>query len=155
MPQRRRTLLENQVVMNWLRNLARSPTKEPHLKHRYYRRTAEIQADRQITEMFAKLDTDGSNSISMDEMQELFLENGLKMTREEVAEMFCIVKKINDAEWLNKSAARQAFVPKKPYVQTIADKLKLQLSRKDFKMVTERPEALRCKWNSRRIKFDS
>ena len=144
-PQRRRTLLENQVVMNWLRNLARSPKKEPHLKHRYYRRTAEIQADRQITEMFAKLDTDGSNSISMDEMQELFLENGLKMTREEVAEMFCIVKKINDAEWMNKSAAKQAFVPKKPHVQTIADKLKLQLSRKDFKMVTERPEALRCK----------
>ena len=82
----------------------------------------------------------------MDEMQELFLENGLKMTREEVAEMFCIVKKINDAEWLNKSAAKQAFVPKKPHVQSIADKLKLQLSRKDFKMVTERPEALRCKY---------
>ena len=35
--------------------------------------------------MFYKLDTDGSNAISMDEMQELFLENGLKMTREEVA----------------------------------------------------------------------
>ena len=68
------------------------------------------------------------------------------MTREEVAEMFCIVKKINDAEWLNKSAAKQAFVPKKPHVQSIADKLKLQLSRKDFKMVTERPEALRCKY---------
>ena len=47
------------------------------------------------------------------------------MTREEVAEMFCIVKKINDDEWLKKSAARQAFVPKKPYVQTIAEKLKL------------------------------
>lgn len=96
--------------------------------------------------MFGKLDTDGSNSISMDEMQELFLENGLKMTREEVAEMFCIVKKINDAEWLNKSAAKQAFVPKKPHVTSLADKLKLQLSRKDFKMVTERPEALRCKY---------
>ena len=132
--------------MNWLRNLARSPKKEQYLKHHYYRTTAEIQADRQITEMFGKLDTDGSNAISMDEMQELFLENGLKMTREEVAEMFCIVKKINDAEWLNKSAAKQAFVPKKPHVQSIADKLKLQLSRKDFKMVTERPEALRCKY---------
>ena len=96
--------------------------------------------------MFAKLDTDGSNSISMDEMQELFLENGINMTRVEVAEMFSIVKKINDEEWLNKSAARQAFVPTKPYVQTIADKLKLQLSQQDFKMVTNRPEALRCKW---------
>ena len=66
--------------------------------------------------MFAKLDTDGSNSISMDEMQELFLENGINMTRVEVAEMFSIVKKINDEEWLNKSVARQAFVPVKPYV---------------------------------------
>ena len=125
MPQKRRTLLENQVVMNWLRNLARSPKKEAHLKDRYYRRAGEIQASKQITDMFYKLDTDGSNAISMDEMQELFLENGLQMTREEVAEMFCIVKKINDDEWLKKSAARQAFVPKKPYVQTIADKLKL------------------------------
>lgn len=111
--------------MNWLKNLARSPSKEAHLKDRYYRRAGEIQASKQITEMFYKLDTDGSNAISMDEMQELFLENGLQMTREEVAEMFCIVKKINDDSWLKKSAARQAFVPKKPYVQTIAEKLKL------------------------------
>ena len=131
--------------MNWLKNLARSPTKEAHLKDRYYRRAGEIQASKQITEMFYKLDTDGSNAISMDEMQELFLENGLQMTREEVAEMFSIVKKINDDGWLKKSAARQAFVPKKPYVQTIAEKLKLQLSLQDFKMVTEKQEALRGK----------
>lgn len=71
--------------MNWLRNLSRAPAKEQHLSDRYYKRTAEIQADRQITEMFTKLDTDGSNGISMEEMQELFLENGLKMTRVEVA----------------------------------------------------------------------
>ena len=42
--------------------------------------------------MFSKLDTDDSNSISMDEMQELFVENGLLMSVEEVAEMFCVVK---------------------------------------------------------------
>ena len=142
---RKRSLLESQVVMNWLRNLARAAAKEEILEDRYYKRTAEIQANRQIEEMFAKLDTDGSNSISMDEMQELFRENGINMTRPEVAEMFSIVKKINDEEWLNKSAARQAFVPTKPYVQTMADKLKLQLSQQDFKMVTNRPEALRCK----------
>ena len=67
------------------------------------------------------------------------------MTREQVAEMFCIVKKINDAEWLNKSAPKSTYVPVKPYVQKIADKLKLQLSQKDFKMVTKKPEALRSK----------
>ena len=96
--------------------------------------------------MFIKLDADGSNAISMDEMQELFLENGLDMTREQVAEMFCIVKKINDNEWLNKAAPKSTFVPVKPYVQSIADKLKLQLSQKDFKMVTKKPEALRSKY---------
>lgn len=47
------------------------------MKEKYYRRTGEILADKQITEMFKKLDTDGSNAISMDEMQELFTENGL------------------------------------------------------------------------------
>ena len=65
------------------------------------------------------------------------------MTRIEVAEMFSIVKKINDAKYLNKSAARQAFLPTKPHVMTLAEKLKLQLSRDDFKMVTETPEALK------------
>jgi hypothetical protein len=58
--------------------------------------------------------------------------------------MFCVVKKINDAEWMN-AASKAAFVPKKPYVQCIAEKLKLQLSRDDFAMVTEKSEALRCK----------
>ncbi len=59
--------------------------------------------------------------------------------------MFCIVKKINDAEWMNASS-KTAFVPKKPYVQSIVEKLKLQLSRDDFAMVTEKSEALRCKY---------
>ena len=73
------------------------------------------------------------------------------MTREEVAQMFCVVKKINDASWMNAASAKQAFVPKKPYVQSIADKLKLQLSRDDFAMVTEKSEALRCKYHSFKI----
>ena len=42
--------------------------------------------------MFGKLDADGSGAIDMGEMHELFLENGLNMTEEEVAEMFSIVK---------------------------------------------------------------
>ena len=149
MQMKKPSLLGSHVVMNWLRNMAKggqnSPRKESSVKDKYYKRTAEINADKQITSMFQKLDADGSNAISMDEMQELFSENGIVMTREEVAEMFCIVKKINDDEWLNKSAAKQAFVPKKPYVQNLAEKLKLQLSLNDFKMVTERPEALKRK----------
>ena len=39
---RKRSLLENQVVMNWLRNLARTAAKDQVLKDRYYKRTAEI-----------------------------------------------------------------------------------------------------------------
>ena len=96
----KRTLLQNHYVMQWLRNLAKQPEKVATMKEKYYRRTGEILADKQITEMFQKLDTDGSNAISMDEMQELFNENGLQMTVEEIAHMFSIVKKINDAEWL-------------------------------------------------------
>lgn len=86
--------------MQWLRKMAKSPNKMQHLKEKYYRRTGEILADKQITEMFQKLDTDRSNAISMKEMQELFIENGLKMTLQEVSSMFSIVKKINDNERL-------------------------------------------------------
>lgn len=65
------------------------------------------------------------------------------MTREEVAEMFCVVKQINDSIWMSKSSPKQILQPKKQYVQNIAEKLKLQLSKNDFKMVTEKPQALR------------
>ena len=43
---RKRSLLESQVVMNWLRNLARTAAKDEILEDRYYKRTAEIQANR-------------------------------------------------------------------------------------------------------------
>lgn len=67
------------------------------------------------------------------------------MTTEEVAEMFSIVKKINDEKWLSD---KTQFQPKKPYVMKLAEKLKLQLSMQDFKMVTEKSVALRCKYPS-------
>jgi len=51
--------------------------------------------------MFSKLDTDGSNAIDMGEMHELFLENGLDMTEDNIAEMFSIVREINESQWLN------------------------------------------------------
>ena len=121
------SVINSHTVMNWMKNQAKSPRKGESMKDQYYKRTAEINAERQIETMFQKLDADGSNAISMDEMQELFSDNGIVMTREEVAEMFCIVKKINDEEWLAKAGAkkREAYVPKKPYVQSLADKLKL------------------------------
>jgi len=111
--------------MQWLRRLTKSAEKGSHLKPKYYRSVGEISSDKQLEEMFAKLDTDGSNAISIPEIKELFLENGIEMTREEVAEMFSIVKRINDKLWLEKEAARQRFVPKRRKKQTMEDKLKL------------------------------
>ena len=75
-----RSILQNHYVMSWLRTMAKAPEKMDQIKERYYRRTGEILADKQITEMFTKLDTDDSKAISMDEMQRLFNENGLLMT---------------------------------------------------------------------------
>lgn len=112
-----RSSLQNHYTMQWLRTLAKAPEKVKFLKEKYYRRTGEILADKQITEMFQKLDTDGSNAISMEEMQELFNENGLKMTTEEIAQMFSVVKKINDEEWMSQAGpAKKDYVPKKAYV---------------------------------------
>jgi hypothetical protein len=102
-----RSMLQNHYVMMWLRTQAKAPKRVSILKERYYRRTGEILADKQIMEMFNKLDTDGSNAISMQEMTELFVENGLAMSTNEIAQMFSVVKKINDAEWLEKSGAKQ------------------------------------------------
>jgi len=44
---------------------------------------------------------------------------------------------------MDRASAKQKYVSRKPYVQSLADKLKLQLSKDDFKMVTEKTEALR------------
>ena len=38
--------------------------------------------------MFLKLDEDGSNTLSMQEIAALFKENGIAMTKEQVADMF-------------------------------------------------------------------
>ena len=68
--------------MRWLQNLAKNPQKRQYIKDSYYRSDAEIRAEKQIDEMFTKLDTDGSNGISMTEMQELFMQNGIEMSKE-------------------------------------------------------------------------
>jgi len=117
-----RSKLQRHDVMKWLRHIAKSPSKAKILKEKYYLSSGEISAEKQLEEMFKKLDTDGSNAISMDEMQELFSENGIVMKREEIAEMFSVVKRINDQQWLAKEIS---YVSKKPYVQSMAEKLKL------------------------------
>ena len=83
--------------------------------------------------MFAKLDADGSNAIDMEEMKDLFEENGITMTVEQIAEMFSVVKEINDAEWLRKNSGSSYAAPAFSRPQaTLEDKLKLQLSQDDF-----------------------
>ena len=36
----------------------------------------------------------------MEEMTDLFAENGINMSVEQISEMFSVVKEINDKEWL-------------------------------------------------------
>ena len=100
--------------------------------------------------MFDKLDADGSNGIDMDEMTDLFIENGLHMSKQDIAEMFSIVTKINKGNMSkevtqSKKNGHIGVISKDLKEQTIEEKLRLVLSRADFKMVTENPEALRCK----------
>lgn len=45
--------------------------------------------------MFLKLDEDGSNTLDMGEIATLFKENGINMTKEQVANMFCNALRMN------------------------------------------------------------
>ena len=96
------------------------------------------------------MDLDSSDGLDMMEMTELFDENGIKMTTEEIAEMFSIVAKINKRQ-IDKSAIQalknghSGFIQNDLAGQTIEEKLKIILSRSDFRMITENIEALRCK----------
>ena len=93
--------------------------------------------------MFVKLDADGSNAIDMEEMTDLFAENGINMSVEQIAEMFSVVKEINDKEWLMKNSGSSVYIPIiNKHKVTLEDKLKLQLSLDDFHMVTTTPQAL-------------
>lgn len=94
--------------------------------------------------MFEKLDADGSNAIDMEEMTDLFAENGINMSVEQISEMFSVVQEINEQEWLKKNSGSSLFIPiVNKHKTTMEDKLKLQLSLEDFHMVTTSPDALR------------
>ena len=76
--------------------------------------------------MFTKLDADGSNAIDMEEMTDLFAENGINMSVEQIAEMFSVVKEINDKEWLKKNSGSSVYIPiVNKHKVTLEDKLKL------------------------------
>ena len=80
----------------------------------------------------------------MEEMTDLFAENGINMSVEQIAEMFSVVQEINDKEWLQKNSGSSYFIPiVNKHKTTMEDKLKLQLSLEDFHMVTTSPDALR------------
>ena len=83
--------------------------------------------------MFEKLDADGSNAIDMEEMTDLFAENGINMSVEQISEMFSVVQEINEQEWLKKNSGSSLFIPiVNKHKTTMEDKLKLQLSLEDF-----------------------
>ena len=85
-----------------------------------------MRGETQINEMFQKLDADGSNAIDMEEMTDLFAENGINMSVEQISEMFSVVKEINDKEWLQKNSGSSYFIPMiNKHKTTMEDKLKL------------------------------
>ena len=47
----------------------------------------------------------------MEEMTDLFAENGINMSVEQISEMFSVVKEINDKEWLQKNSGSSYFIP--------------------------------------------
>jgi Ca2+-binding EF-hand superfamily protein len=72
---------------------AKSPLKKDSISKEYTLTPSEIVKEKQIEEMFGKLDTDKSNALDMQEMSELFNENGVTMTKKQVAEMFSACKR--------------------------------------------------------------
>lgn len=86
----------------------------------------EIVKERQIEEMFDKLDADKSKALDMQEMSDLLAENGVTMTKLQVAEMFSAAKAIFD---------------KKPSADKVNENLELLVE--DFKLITSDPLALR------------
>ena len=61
-----------------------SSTTLDHYKHT----ASQVQQESYIDQMFQKLDADGGGTLSIDEIKSLFVENGINMTKDAVAEMF-------------------------------------------------------------------
>ena len=120
------SLLQTNSVKGWLQGQARNKEKAKCIKPIYQKKRAEVCGEKQINEMFKKLDADGSNAIDMMEMRDLFAENGINMAVEQIAEMFSVVKEINDKEWLTKNSGSSVFIPiVNKHKVTLEDKLKL------------------------------
>jgi Ca2+-binding EF-hand superfamily protein len=54
----------------------------------YYNTGAEVKSNNIIDDMFEKLDQDGGGTLDCGEITSLFIENGINMTMEQVANMF-------------------------------------------------------------------
>jgi len=74
--------MQRHHVKTWLKGQARSASKKEQIKSKYHMTKAEHISNAHIHSMFAKLDTDQSKTLDMDEMTELFFENGIDMTKE-------------------------------------------------------------------------
>ena len=83
--------------------------------------------------MFERLDEDGSNSLDMAEIWNLFTENGIDMTIEQCAEMFSVVSDIKNA-YLTEAAKKGVTKPSSKNKTETG--LGLQLSLEDFHIVT-------------------
>lgn len=55
-----------------------------------------MKADRIIDDMFTKLDQDGSMSLDCGEIERLFCNNGIHMSKEQIADMFGEAKRLDN-----------------------------------------------------------
>ena len=70
-------------INKWLKAQTKGGEKsQSTIKDSYIKTVAQIDGEKQINKMFERLDEDGSNSLDMQEVCNLFTENGILMTLE-------------------------------------------------------------------------
>jgi hypothetical protein len=120
--------LQQKTSREWFKKQARSVQKRETIPKQYMMTKTEIVKEKQIEEMFDKLDADKSKALDMQEMSDLLAENGVTMTKMQVAEMFSAAKAIFDK--------KRGSDPSK-----VNENLELLVE--DFKLITTDPLALR------------
>ena len=79
-------LMQTHNINKWLKSQSKAGDKTGKtIRDQYIKTVAQIDGEKQINKMFERLDEDGSNSLDMLEICNLFTENGIEMTIEQCA----------------------------------------------------------------------
>ena len=91
-------LMQTHNINKWLKSQSKAGDKTGKtIRDQYIKTVAQIDGEKQINKMFERLDEDGSNSLDMLEICNLFTENGIEMTIDQCTEMFNVVFDIKNA----------------------------------------------------------